>query len=99
VTAADSVIDDDPMFDADAIFVVLDMVVEELETLAIALVTPIDWFMGVSIELTIGVGLITDPMMGITEVMDITRRPSSVSTENVCFRTFLRAVVRRSSCS
>jgi hypothetical protein len=102
VAAVDAVVAVDPMFDADVIFVVPDMVVEELETPDIELGMLIDWFMGVSTELTIGVGLITDPMTGmtgITELMDIRWRCSSASTENVCFRTIFRAVVRRSSCS
>jgi hypothetical protein len=99
VEAVDSVIGVCPMFDADVIFVVPDIVVEELEAPDLELDMPIDWFMGVSTELTIGVGLIIDSMTGITEVMDIKWRCSSVSTENVCFRAVLRAVVRRPSCS
>ena len=99
VETVDSVVGVCPMFDADAMFVVPDMVVEELETPDIELDMPIDWLMGVSTELTIGVGLIIDPMAGIAEVMDIKWRRSSASTENVCFRTVLRAVVRRTSCS
>ena len=88
-----------PLFVAVDMVGALDIVDVGLVITGIELGMPIDSFIALAIDVTTGVGLIIDPMLGITEVIDIICRPFSLSTESDACRYVLRAVVGRRSCS